>query len=123
MCLSLELRSSTIRYRRLTLHLPRDCQAIITKFVTLQENIMLRKPGFFHDDLPNVVVQIPRMVDQIQDQHLDSWIGVAEFKDKPYFPLGKLDYYCYKLNDGSLTSNMARFAEPYEKKTVGLGWC
>eukprot|EP01055_Gregarina_sp_Pseudo9_P000978 Gregarina_sp_Pseudo_9__977@NODE_1628_length_1443_cov_2224_274217_g1454_i1_p1_GENE_NODE_1628_length_1443_cov_2224_274217_g1454_i1NODE_1628_length_1443_cov_2224_274217_g1454_i1_p1_ORF_typecomplete_len427_score44_36Integrin_beta/PF00362_18/9_8e27VWA/PF00092_28/0_0034PARM/PF17061_5/6_6_NODE_1628_length_1443_cov_2224_274217_g1454_i11011381 len=69
--------------------------------------------GSFEDDLPNVVKQIPTMVSSILADHPDTFFGVAEFKDKPYFPLGEPTDFCYKLGDGRLSADMSDFNWAY----------
>eukprot|EP01053_Blabericola_migrator_P006055 Blabericola_migrator_1__6054@NODE_3052_length_2079_cov_1477_803181_g1906_i0_p1_GENE_NODE_3052_length_2079_cov_1477_803181_g1906_i0NODE_3052_length_2079_cov_1477_803181_g1906_i0_p1_ORF_typecomplete_len466_score81_34Integrin_beta/PF00362_18/2_7e24VWA/PF00092_28/0_02_NODE_3052_length_2079_cov_1477_803181_g1906_i01791576 len=69
--------------------------------------------GSFDDDLVNVVKQIPDMVAAINVEHPNSFFGVAEFKDKPFFPLGEPDDFCYKLGDGKLSVNMEDFEWAY----------
>eukprot|EP01054_Gregarina_sp_Poly1_P005752 Gregarina_sp_Poly_1__5751@NODE_3023_length_1445_cov_4539_508708_g1912_i0_p1_GENE_NODE_3023_length_1445_cov_4539_508708_g1912_i0NODE_3023_length_1445_cov_4539_508708_g1912_i0_p1_ORF_typecomplete_len191_score17_04Integrin_beta/PF00362_18/5_4e24VWA/PF00092_28/2_6e05VWA_2/PF13519_6/0_0002_NODE_3023_length_1445_cov_4539_508708_g1912_i06551227 len=68
--------------------------------------------GSFEDDLPNVVRQIPSMVSNVLEQNPESWFGVSEFKDKPYFPLGELADFCYRL-EGPLTGSVDDFRAAY----------
>eukprot|EP01054_Gregarina_sp_Poly1_P002621 Gregarina_sp_Poly_1__2620@NODE_1712_length_3489_cov_317_420514_g1121_i0_p2_GENE_NODE_1712_length_3489_cov_317_420514_g1121_i0NODE_1712_length_3489_cov_317_420514_g1121_i0_p2_ORF_typecomplete_len384_score51_89Integrin_beta/PF00362_18/2_6e26VWA/PF00092_28/0_0005_NODE_1712_length_3489_cov_317_420514_g1121_i04121563 len=62
--------------------------------------------GSYTDDLLLIVPQLKRVVESISSVHPDSRFGVAEFRDKPYFPLAERDDFCYKLNEGRLSSNL-----------------
>lgn len=68
--------------------------------------------GSFQLDLPNVVKNIPFIVKHIEEAFPGSHYGVAEFQDKPFFPLGEPNNVCYKLA-GPLSSVMAEFEEAY----------
>eukprot|EP01053_Blabericola_migrator_P002810 Blabericola_migrator_1__2809@NODE_1802_length_3775_cov_446_658576_g1016_i1_p3_GENE_NODE_1802_length_3775_cov_446_658576_g1016_i1NODE_1802_length_3775_cov_446_658576_g1016_i1_p3_ORF_typecomplete_len174_score30_89Integrin_beta/PF00362_18/1_5e05_NODE_1802_length_3775_cov_446_658576_g1016_i1158679 len=53
------------------------------------------------------------MLEAIKAAHPESFFGVAEFKDKPYYPLGEPDDFCYKLGDGKLSDSMDDFEWAY----------
>eukprot|EP01056_Protomagalhaensia_sp_Gyna25_P001899 Protomagalhaensia_sp_Gyna_25__1898@NODE_2004_length_1352_cov_1158_974105_g1651_i0_p1_GENE_NODE_2004_length_1352_cov_1158_974105_g1651_i0NODE_2004_length_1352_cov_1158_974105_g1651_i0_p1_ORF_typecomplete_len380_score76_90Integrin_beta/PF00362_18/5_3e31VWA/PF00092_28/0_0004VWA_2/PF13519_6/0_016_NODE_2004_length_1352_cov_1158_974105_g1651_i01041243 len=61
--------------------------------------------GSFDDDLPQILLQLDELSAQILKEWPGTRFGVAEFRDKPYFPLGEVDDFCYKLNDGALSSD------------------
>eukprot|EP01054_Gregarina_sp_Poly1_P005524 Gregarina_sp_Poly_1__5523@NODE_2915_length_1556_cov_1173_206850_g1840_i0_p1_GENE_NODE_2915_length_1556_cov_1173_206850_g1840_i0NODE_2915_length_1556_cov_1173_206850_g1840_i0_p1_ORF_typecomplete_len360_score54_29Integrin_beta/PF00362_18/1_4e27VWA/PF00092_28/6e06VWA/PF00092_28/9e02VWA_2/PF13519_6/5_4e05VWA_2/PF13519_6/1_5e04_NODE_2915_length_1556_cov_1173_206850_g1840_i02171296 len=69
--------------------------------------------GSFDDDLPQIISQLPAVTEAILSQYRGSRFGVAEFRDKPYYPLGEPDDFCYKLNQGQLTENMDDFMWAY----------
>eukprot|EP01053_Blabericola_migrator_P008131 Blabericola_migrator_1__8130@NODE_4195_length_1284_cov_4_329499_g2598_i0_p1_GENE_NODE_4195_length_1284_cov_4_329499_g2598_i0NODE_4195_length_1284_cov_4_329499_g2598_i0_p1_ORF_typecomplete_len291_score33_76Integrin_beta/PF00362_18/2_8e17VWA/PF00092_28/9_4e03VWA/PF00092_28/0_035_NODE_4195_length_1284_cov_4_329499_g2598_i01911063 len=69
----------------------------------------------FWDDLSHVVRQLPDLVDQIIAKYNNVRFGVAEFRDKPYSPLGETDDFCYRLGEGSLGVGTDRLEEAYEK--------
>lgn len=69
--------------------------------------------GSFIEDLPNVLKQLPDMVNTIEKYFPGSRFGVAEFKDKPYYPIGEESDFCYKLGDGKLSSSLDDFSWAY----------
>lgn len=70
--------------------------------------------GSFDDDLPIIMEQLPQIIDAISSTYNGSRIGVAEFRDKPFYPLGEADDFCYKLNDGRLSSDLSDFYWAYD---------
>eukprot|EP01054_Gregarina_sp_Poly1_P001826 Gregarina_sp_Poly_1__1825@NODE_1474_length_4049_cov_337_714716_g977_i0_p2_GENE_NODE_1474_length_4049_cov_337_714716_g977_i0NODE_1474_length_4049_cov_337_714716_g977_i0_p2_ORF_typecomplete_len224_score29_41Integrin_beta/PF00362_18/2_2e18_NODE_1474_length_4049_cov_337_714716_g977_i04361107 len=70
--------------------------------------------GSYVDDLPNIRNQLPPLTSSILGQHRGSAFGVAEFRDKPYFPLGMEDDFCYKLDPaGALSRSLSDFYWAY----------
>lgn len=71
--------------------------------------------GSFIEDLPNVARIIPDMVAEMQGNFPGSHFGVAEFKDKPYKPMGETNDYCYRLHGGRLSSSVDDFLNAYSR--------
>lgn len=69
--------------------------------------------GSFIEDLPLVLKQLPTMVSEIQSGFPGSKFAVAEFKDKPYYPWGIADDFCYKLGYGGFTDDIEIFSYAY----------
>eukprot|EP01057_Protomagalhaensia_wolfi_P000733 Protomagalhaensia_wolfi_Nauph_80__732@NODE_1418_length_1539_cov_2271_686000_g307_i1_p1_GENE_NODE_1418_length_1539_cov_2271_686000_g307_i1NODE_1418_length_1539_cov_2271_686000_g307_i1_p1_ORF_typecomplete_len391_score109_20Integrin_beta/PF00362_18/1_3e26VWA/PF00092_28/0_0024VWA_2/PF13519_6/0_3_NODE_1418_length_1539_cov_2271_686000_g307_i11281300 len=91
--------------------IPSKCQEIC--YLPLDVVFLQDTTGSFDDDLPNVVAQIPDMINAVLADHPESQFGVAEFKDKPYFPWGEPDDFCYKLGEGKLSPDLADFEWAY----------
>eukprot|EP01055_Gregarina_sp_Pseudo9_P000415 Gregarina_sp_Pseudo_9__414@NODE_1271_length_1726_cov_219_949615_g1195_i0_p2_GENE_NODE_1271_length_1726_cov_219_949615_g1195_i0NODE_1271_length_1726_cov_219_949615_g1195_i0_p2_ORF_typecomplete_len222_score14_47Integrin_beta/PF00362_18/7_8e18VWA/PF00092_28/0_00052_NODE_1271_length_1726_cov_219_949615_g1195_i09501615 len=68
----------------------------------------------FVDNLPNIRTQLSSLTATILDRHPGSHFGVAQFKDKPYSPLGVPSDFCYKLDPaGSLPEDVSDFHYAY----------
>eukprot|EP01056_Protomagalhaensia_sp_Gyna25_P000533 Protomagalhaensia_sp_Gyna_25__532@NODE_124_length_5068_cov_1547_737721_g98_i0_p3_GENE_NODE_124_length_5068_cov_1547_737721_g98_i0NODE_124_length_5068_cov_1547_737721_g98_i0_p3_ORF_typecomplete_len371_score90_46Integrin_beta/PF00362_18/2_5e26VWA/PF00092_28/0_0029FAP/PF07174_11/12_NODE_124_length_5068_cov_1547_737721_g98_i024433555 len=91
--------------------IPSQCQEIC--YLPLDVVFLQDTTGSFDDDLPNVVKQIPDMISAVVQDHPESHFGVAEFKDKPYYPWGEPDDFCYKLGEGKLSPDLADFEWAY----------
>lgn len=59
-----------------------------------------------------MIRQIPLVYAGISSRFPESHFGVAEFKDKPYMPLGLEDGFCYKLA-APMTMDMATVVDAY----------
>eukprot|EP01055_Gregarina_sp_Pseudo9_P000634 Gregarina_sp_Pseudo_9__633@NODE_1402_length_1630_cov_571_390949_g1304_i0_p1_GENE_NODE_1402_length_1630_cov_571_390949_g1304_i0NODE_1402_length_1630_cov_571_390949_g1304_i0_p1_ORF_typecomplete_len478_score115_15Integrin_beta/PF00362_18/1_4e23VWA/PF00092_28/3_9e06VWA/PF00092_28/8_3e03_NODE_1402_length_1630_cov_571_390949_g1304_i0521434 len=89
-----------------------DCSPEDRCFLPLDVVFVQDTTGSFDEDLPNVVHQIPAMVEAITSQHPYSNFGVVEFRDKPFVPLGTHEDFCYKLA-GSLSGEIDEFRAAY----------
>eukprot|EP01057_Protomagalhaensia_wolfi_P001086 Protomagalhaensia_wolfi_Nauph_80__1085@NODE_1633_length_1430_cov_263_576564_g1265_i0_p1_GENE_NODE_1633_length_1430_cov_263_576564_g1265_i0NODE_1633_length_1430_cov_263_576564_g1265_i0_p1_ORF_typecomplete_len387_score100_77Integrin_beta/PF00362_18/2_4e30VWA/PF00092_28/0_00014VWA/PF00092_28/8_6e02VWA_2/PF13519_6/0_0045Mito_fiss_reg/PF05308_11/0_061Podoplanin/PF05808_11/0_86_NODE_1633_length_1430_cov_263_576564_g1265_i01031263 len=77
--------------------------------------------GSFDDDLPQILRQLNDLSAEVLEEWPGTRFGVAEFRDKPYFPLGEADDFCYKLNEGALSSDHELLMWQYERLIASGG--
>lgn len=76
----------------------------------------------FMADLPVLLGQMPEIYSAVQELFPGTRLGVAEFKDKPFFPLGWPDYdYCYQLISQGLTTDLPTLMADYGYLYVSAG--
>eukprot|EP01057_Protomagalhaensia_wolfi_P000338 Protomagalhaensia_wolfi_Nauph_80__337@NODE_1188_length_1667_cov_770_632678_g912_i0_p1_GENE_NODE_1188_length_1667_cov_770_632678_g912_i0NODE_1188_length_1667_cov_770_632678_g912_i0_p1_ORF_typecomplete_len326_score64_53Integrin_beta/PF00362_18/2_7e32VWA/PF00092_28/2_2e08VWA_2/PF13519_6/5_3e06TFA2_Winged_2/PF18121_1/6_5e02TFA2_Winged_2/PF18121_1/1_3e02TFA2_Winged_2/PF18121_1/6_1e02TFA2_Winged_2/PF18121_1/13_NODE_1188_length_1667_cov_770_632678_g912_i06101587 len=76
--------------------------------------------GSFDDDLPGIMKALDALNEKMQDRFSAVRLGVAEFRDKPYYPLGMDDDFCYKLQ-ATLTDSFPDFKEAYSSLQASGG--
>lgn len=63
-------------------------------------------------NLPEMLNQVSLVKEELESMYPGTHFGVAEFQDKPYFPLGEPTSSCYKLT-APLSSDSSNFTDAY----------
>eukprot|EP01053_Blabericola_migrator_P003619 Blabericola_migrator_1__3618@NODE_207_length_11402_cov_480_440053_g178_i0_p1_GENE_NODE_207_length_11402_cov_480_440053_g178_i0NODE_207_length_11402_cov_480_440053_g178_i0_p1_ORF_typecomplete_len1895_score294_63Integrin_beta/PF00362_18/5_2e24Integrin_beta/PF00362_18/1_8e23Integrin_beta/PF00362_18/7_7e02Integrin_beta/PF00362_18/3_8e19Integrin_beta/PF00362_18/8_9e20Integrin_beta/PF00362_18/2_4e20BrnA_antitoxin/PF14384_6/7_3e02BrnA_antitoxin/PF14384_6/48BrnA_antitoxin/PF14384_6/1_6e02BrnA_antitoxin/ len=76
--------------------------------------------AMFYGTLPKIADQVDEVMTLISSKYSGARFGLAEFRDKPFYPLGAADDYCYKLTDATLTTTTSDVISAYSS-LVGDG--
>lgn len=93
---------------------PLSIMRVLSETCNLPIDVMILQDttGSLLKNLPQMLEQVSLLKEEIEGMYPGTHFGVAEFQDKPYFPLGESDSFCYKLA-GPLTNELSNFTQAY----------